>query len=551
MSKVKNLTRAVAFLLVFGLLFVRIQQLVTPNWDWPDYGERMNKAITGLYREDKESVDVFWLGTSHMQYGVSPMQVYRLSGIRSYNLATAGQPLLLSYYRLKSALKQQSPKVVVLDASACFYTDRSNRGYKRWLKAVSCFHLDRLAERIEIASAMPLLDMEGDKLTQTVSAVLPIIQFHSGYMLNEKAFTNLHLDKVYPQKGYVISTRIKAATDSGAVGDADMDADAVEEEEVDATDANLVEKLSKRLEGNREQLERIVKLCQDNGCELIMTKMPVYETPSAFSGDWPKEKHDVMQRWCDEKGIKLVDLNTIDIGIDWEMDSCDGGGHMNKLGAVKVSDYLASWLTQNYGFERQANRTERWDKVLGIYDTEMKYFDLQMVSDLMYYMDRLRAGNYTVLCAVSGPAGEYWSEEVQGRFAELMGEDVTDLCQLWRDAPNTAYAAVASSSAPLEQAQRKDSCSLDGALPGGALYSITSTGVSGTKAASVVIDGKEYAVSGKGVCFVVYDNDMGCVVDSVLFNTKQEGCPAKHDNGFVSRFRVSLMDYENRLIENM
>ena len=137
MSKVKTISRAAAFFLVFALLFIRVQRLVTPNWDWPDYGERMKKAICGVYPEKKNTMDVFWLGTSHMQYGVSPMQVYRATNIRSYNLATAGQPLLLSYHRLKSAFKEQSPKVVILDASACFYVT-SNNGDKRWLKAISC-----------------------------------------------------------------------------------------------------------------------------------------------------------------------------------------------------------------------------------------------------------------------------------------------------------------------------------------------------------------------------------------------------------------------------
>lgn len=545
MSKVKNGCRAVAFIVLFCMLFLRIQSLVTPNWDWPDFWGRTNKSINGFFNEGKDTLDAVWLGTSHTQCGVVPMHVYELSGMRTYNLATSGQPLLLSYHRLQSALSSQSPKVVFLDASGCFYSDISNGAVTRWLKTITSYPVDKVIEKIQMAWDMPPEDTQEDKLSQTASAVLPLLRFHSNYMLNERSYLDLHLDQPFPQKGYAITTKVKASS---------VDDDGTDEfSESEATDAKKMEKLSVKFEKNYDNLKKVLKLCRDNGCDMVMVKMPVVSKNEKVNARWSNEKHQIIQQWCDGEGLEFLDLNYLDVGIDWQMDSCDGGAHLNLRGAEKVSQFFTQWLEDHYSFEDNANQKTRetWDLQLRVYQKERETHYLQMCADMEAYMNTLGSGNYTVLCAASAPAKACWDDASQTQFSQLTGTD-TDLYSTWQNSPKMTYACVFSQGKLIDEAMMKTGrARLKGEMPDGSRYEITCGGILSKEPASVVIDGVDLAVKGEGLYFVVYDNDMGCVVDSVVFDTSQEGIPSKHGFKYESRYRVKFIDYENKLLKSM
>ena len=67
---------------------------------------------------EANSVDVLFLGTSHVGKGISPMKIYENTGIKSYNLFTSMQGVESSFFLLENALKRQQPKVVFLDVSS-------------------------------------------------------------------------------------------------------------------------------------------------------------------------------------------------------------------------------------------------------------------------------------------------------------------------------------------------------------------------------------------------------------------------------------------------
>ena len=63
-----------------------------------------------------------------------------------------------------------------------------------------------------------------------------------------------------------------------------------------------------------------------------------------------------------ENNLTFIDLNKIDIGIDWSKDTSDGGDHLNIYGAEKVSSYLASYLKDHFSFEKKSEKIKKqWD----------------------------------------------------------------------------------------------------------------------------------------------------------------------------------------------
>ena len=85
--------------------------------------------FVGCLSQEKDTLDVIFLGSSHAYLGIQPMQLWEEYGIASYNLCSAEQPFWVSYYTIKEALKTQHPKVILLDAKPAIYTrDYSKRG---------------------------------------------------------------------------------------------------------------------------------------------------------------------------------------------------------------------------------------------------------------------------------------------------------------------------------------------------------------------------------------------------------------------------------------
>ena len=123
----KRFIRVLAFLLVFAAILLWVQALVVPNRDWPSNDRRMKKNFAGLLNEQANTMDVYWLGTSHVYEAISPMEIYRVSGVRSNVVAAPGQRLPTAYYMLKEVMGKQSPAIVALDASALFFTEEENK----------------------------------------------------------------------------------------------------------------------------------------------------------------------------------------------------------------------------------------------------------------------------------------------------------------------------------------------------------------------------------------------------------------------------------------
>ena len=107
----KKQLKSILFILIGFFLFLILHQLFIPKWYYPNrtLKEQTARILTGIYDEPKGTIDIAFLGTSHMIYGVAPMELYEKYGIKSYNMSTSAQPIHLSYYLFKNmAMSQQT-----------------------------------------------------------------------------------------------------------------------------------------------------------------------------------------------------------------------------------------------------------------------------------------------------------------------------------------------------------------------------------------------------------------------------------------------------------
>ena len=92
----------------------------------------MVDAATGLRRkiliftEPKDTLDVISIGASTSLATLMPLTLWQTCGMTSYSLATPYQSAQASYYLLLDALRNQSPKVVILNSSFLFTSSNSS-----------------------------------------------------------------------------------------------------------------------------------------------------------------------------------------------------------------------------------------------------------------------------------------------------------------------------------------------------------------------------------------------------------------------------------------
>lgn len=544
LKKGKLVLRVVAFLVVFTFVLVKVQNVIVPKSDWPVHDNRRTRTISGAFLEPENSLDVIWMGTSHVFAGVSPMEIYRQSNIYSYDLSVATMRLKVGYYLLQEVLKKQSPKLVFLDASAFFYTEEQNMNKNRWQENMNALPLTSIVTRVKMAADLAKLNGEpfGDEYIHR--SLLPIMQYHTNYLLTSSDFINEHYDQIYYRKGYVLKSKITPATEERMEIVAQLLADDDEEDEDTVSDSQAAEVLA----GNKGYIQEYADLCNARGIELVLYKVPVF-TGEKSRGHWSKQKHDIVQGLADELGVKFLDLNYEDTGLEWLTDSIDGGGHMNLSGATKVSIFLANWLMENYDFGVHDNEewNAMWDYQLQLYDWERGYYTMQMEQDILRFFDRVSDGNFTLFTTVNGGVGEGWTDEVQARFERLTGSTVDP-----RNEESAAYASVSAGGEIIKEKVGKKETSFHGTLEDGNEYKLTSAVKKADDAGEIRVAGVKNPSKGQGIHFVVYDNDLRCIVDNATFNVYDGKYVGLHDaSTYATPFRLTLLEHSYQFLKEM
>ena len=103
----RRLLAAVCFCALFCALFAGATQLLR-NKDSAG-------AVRALYEEPRDSLDVVFVGSSHILNGAFPLELWHEYGIVSNNLGQHGQSIPISYYMVQEAIRTQHPGCIVLD----------------------------------------------------------------------------------------------------------------------------------------------------------------------------------------------------------------------------------------------------------------------------------------------------------------------------------------------------------------------------------------------------------------------------------------------------
>ena len=299
--------RITAFAVVVILLLNAAGKLCDPiRLGLQDSVSERERYLLHLLSEPEEMVDVAILGDSESYTLLSTYQLWKDAGIASYIGGQSGQWIGESYFSLKKILKRQSPKVVILETNEFF--SRGNASVIR----------DAAKSAQELARQM-----------------FPILKYHRFWKM-EPADPKLQTTIF---NGFELRATVAPYT-----GGAYMHAT---EEKTPVTFIT------------RYYLEKIRDLCDTHGAKLLLVTAP---SPVNHT----MQRHNEVQALADALAVPYLDLNlnTEELGINWNLDTLDGGDHLNYTGCQKATAYLQQYMQAHYTLpdRRKDARYEIWRK---------------------------------------------------------------------------------------------------------------------------------------------------------------------------------------------
>ena len=347
-EKMSALVKVVLFLCLGAVMFWKVQDIFIPNWTTTEY------KVERLDQKRLPGVDVLFLGSSHVQSGLSPMELYQDSKIRSFNMGTMGQPTGVSYFLLERAYEDYSFDAVFLDVSGLFIT-----GEPHVEQLVNNFWrcvLDSLAPGA-FKYTMAKRYAENSWSDGFTSAMLPLFVYHTNWAaLTAESFHPSGVSHDYdlgqdiygrtvPAAAHWTPENIDYATNyihnfhSGEISesvDGIITTKAIEEDlgTTSIPDENL------------EYLLKIAELCKTHGTRLILFKVPTMAPPQWYAGAWTRVKSELVSQIAQQYELEFWDLQFgADIGLSLA-DTIDGGFHLNSIGAEKVSNYIGARIIE-------------------------------------------------------------------------------------------------------------------------------------------------------------------------------------------------------------
>ncbi|MDD5795891.1 MAG: hypothetical protein PUD24_03015 [Oscillospiraceae bacterium] len=335
---VKILSLVLAVLLVVGISGEYVLKQYDAN----------SIRLEGFYMEEKDSLDVVFIGASETYAAFSSAQAYDEFGFTSYPYASGAIPVTVYKSALKQIRKTQSPKLIVCEINGALYENEKSvnkaGSLHKYFDSVP-FSLDKVQD---ISEAVPQ-ELQSE-------FYFPFLKYHGMWddYPSAKKFQWVESKIYMQQRGYSLlkgnnigSNTFKPKTKM------------VENLANDNSTAELEPK-------SEEGLRDLLQYCKDENIDnILFVRFPHYVDKKMYKRF---QRGNRAGEIINEYGFEFLNLekNYEDIGLDFSTDF-DNAEHMNIYGQKKFTSYLGNLLCEKYGVEgRQLSDTskERWEQAV-------------------------------------------------------------------------------------------------------------------------------------------------------------------------------------------
>lgn len=326
-------------------------------------------------KQPPDTIDVVFVGSSHIYTDVNPAVLWEEYGIASYNLAGSNQPLWNTYFYMKEAIEKQSPELVVVDL----------------------YRVNESRDIIDDARiAMNTLGLAyGDNRVENIRASVEdgedVLDYVIGYPVYHTRYESLKESDFKLYNGDPNGENYKGFNEN-CISVTKFES---------FSDFSTLEDTLETTKKNREYLVKMIELAEETDTQLQFIVAP-------YQGIMPSDKmlYNGVEELAKEYGVGYVDFNEHydEIGLD-PMRDCAESSHLNYDGSEKFSRYLGSYLTRRYMLpdRRGEDGYESYDRNAEHYERIDYFFELRNTEDMEKYLElALNGEGYTTMISLDG-----------------------------------------------------------------------------------------------------------------------------------------------------
>jgi len=331
------------------------------------FGDHNTERIENFYLEEKDSLDVVFMGASEVMAGYIPGYAYDLYGYTSYNYCMDSNTGALYKSQLKEILAHQDPQLIVVETYGFYGTLQRLQNEARF--RIYSESIPMSANKIET-----IMDFEYE---DKASCFFPFIKYHGDSQIAQWRYNNIVRGREFNRSASILKGVMTRNTIYGG-----------------PWDYTVVPKGSYVLEDYaKEYLLDFLSYCKEQNIEnIVFVNFPRYAPE--FENDDEVTKimafADNVRQIVGEYGYPYIDLQTqaSQMGLDFNTDFYNSH-HMNTYGAKKVTEYLGKVIMQDYRLvpmDQSPENEERWKLTAEYSNRYLQWADrcIQENEDIMH-----------------------------------------------------------------------------------------------------------------------------------------------------------------------
>ncbi len=324
--KVKNLFKAIIFLLIFVILFSGVSKAFTAPGDYRNY-----QWIAGFYEEPKDSLDAVYIGSSNCYAFWNPLVAWEKYGITVYPFNSNTQPIIAAEHLIKEVRKTQPNALIILNTNTLGMKMMTNVRYH--------YLLDYLPFSLNKLSLTHYLSQEaGVSFEESLEFYFPIIRYHTRW--DELSYQDFHyeVDGLKGASAYNLYLNTAQNISKKYI---------------------ITDETAPPPDFITEAFNNLLDYCDEENVNILFVTVPRAEESELIA----KQINAINQQITD-RGYPVLDLMDQPevMGANPNRDYYNMG-HMNVHGSVKYTQYLSEYLIEHYGFQDKRGQAayESWD----------------------------------------------------------------------------------------------------------------------------------------------------------------------------------------------
>ncbi|MCQ2520977.1 MAG: hypothetical protein MJ105_01235 [Lachnospiraceae bacterium] len=305
--------KQIASMIILPLIILGIMIVISPFFTRQEDYIHWNS----FYAQEDNSIDILLLGSSIIEVAIDPYQLEEETGLSAFNFGVAGCSSSVRAGYLREVLKNQNPKLVVVEVYRFIPT------HSPWAMSTdnASFALDGMKPSWNKWRTIWEMPVSGDPF-EKISFLIPG-EHHQWEALNANGYTSLR-EQTYDRPKWNGTQNSVAPQKPNTVPSTEV------------------------LEPTKEmtdQIDKLIEICQENDIQLLFfnASNPEYigESYAYING---------MYQYLDSKGIPHFDINyepELLAQIDNSEDYFDYH-HLNDKGAKKNTTFLADYINENF-----------------------------------------------------------------------------------------------------------------------------------------------------------------------------------------------------------